>query len=90
MGGPRYARALRALAPLGSPPRCRTKIQEARENFHQGLIDRFDSDLPYEVKQYWFVAAMLDPRVNDQELQELLARILDRSARFSPALRAGS
>jgi hypothetical protein len=38
------------------------KIQEARTNFHQQLIDRFDSDLPLEIKQFLFIASMLDPR----------------------------
>ena len=38
------------------------KIQEAREQLHERLISRFDSDLPMPVKKFWFVAAMLDPR----------------------------
>ena len=38
------------------------KVQEARKAYHQRLIDRFDADLPWTVKKFWFVASMCDPR----------------------------
>ncbi|KOO30194.1 zinc finger bed domain-containing protein 1-like protein [Chrysochromulina tobinii] len=38
------------------------KVQEARKLYHQRLIDRFDTDLSLSVKQFWFIASMLDPR----------------------------
>lgn len=38
------------------------KIQTAREGLHKQFITRFDTDVPRDVKQFWFIAAMLDPR----------------------------
>ena len=38
------------------------KVREAREGYHSRLITRFDTELPYHVKKFWFVASMLDPR----------------------------
>lgn len=38
------------------------KVQAARDDYHQKLIDRFDSDMPLEVKQFLFIASLLDPR----------------------------
>ena len=38
------------------------KVQEAREHYHSRLITRFDTELPYSVKKFWFIASMLDPR----------------------------
>ena len=38
------------------------KIREARERYHERLIDRFHDSIPLSVKRYWFVSAMLDPR----------------------------
>jgi len=38
------------------------KVQDARKAYHQRLIDRFDADLPWTVKKFWFVASMCDPR----------------------------
>ena len=53
--------------PLGNPVcvkhvELQPKVQVARELFHARLITRFDSDLPVETKQLWFIAAILDPR----------------------------
>ena len=33
-----------------------------REKYHEQLITRFDSDVPLEVRQFWFISSMLDPR----------------------------
>ena len=38
------------------------KIQEARVAFHAKLIDKFHTDVPRDVKQFWFIASLLDPR----------------------------
>ena len=38
------------------------KVREARELYHSRLITRFDTELPYAVKKFWFVSSMLDPR----------------------------
>ena len=38
------------------------KVQAARECYPSRLITRFDTELPYSVKKFWFVASMLDPR----------------------------
>lgn len=42
--------------------RLQMHVQEARKTLHQNIIDRFDADVPLEVKQFWFISAMLDPR----------------------------
>ena len=39
-----------------------TKIREARASYHQRLVDRFDSDVALDVKQFWFISTILDPR----------------------------
>ena len=39
-----------------------TKVQEARELYHSRLISRFDTELPFSVKKFWFVSSILDPR----------------------------
>ena len=38
------------------------KMQEARKSYHERLISYFDSDVPIDVKKFWFVASMLDVR----------------------------
>ena len=38
------------------------KVQDARQDYHNRLIDRFDTSLPYSVKKFWFVASICDPR----------------------------
>jgi hypothetical protein len=38
------------------------KMQTARKLYHESLITRFDSDVPRNVKQFWFIAALCDPR----------------------------
>ena len=38
------------------------KVRAQREKYHEQLITRFDSDVPLEVKQFWFISSMLDPR----------------------------
>lgn len=38
------------------------KIQTARKELHEQLVNRFDTDLPRDVKQFWFISALLDPR----------------------------
>ena len=38
------------------------KMQAARKLFHEALITRFDSDVPRDVKKFWFIASLLDPR----------------------------
>ena len=38
------------------------KIQAARKAYHEKLIDKFDAEVPRDVKKFWFVASLLDPR----------------------------
>ena len=38
------------------------KIQTAREGLHKQLVDRFDTNVARDVKQFWFIAAICDPR----------------------------
>ena len=38
------------------------EIQIARSAYHQKLIDRFDTDVPRDVKQFWLLASICDPR----------------------------
>jgi hypothetical protein len=38
------------------------KIQDARSAYHEKLIDKFHRDVARDVKQFWFVASLLDPR----------------------------
>ena len=38
------------------------KVQSAREGMHEQLVDRFDSDVPRDVKMFWFISTILDPR----------------------------
>ena len=38
------------------------KIQTARERLHAQLIDRFDTHVPRDIKQFWFISSMCDPR----------------------------
>jgi hypothetical protein len=38
------------------------KIQTAREGLHKQLVDRFDTNAARDVKQFWFIAAICDPR----------------------------
>ena len=38
------------------------KIQTARKLYHEDLLARFDSDVAFDVKRFWFIASMLDPR----------------------------
>ena len=38
------------------------EMQQARKRFHESLISRFDSDVPRDVKKFWFLASLLDPR----------------------------
>ena len=54
------------------------KMQDARKLFHESLITRFDSDVPRDVKKFWFIASLLDPRFkklkfkNDRLLSEMM------------------
>ena len=58
------------------------KVQEAREAYHKRLIDRFDSDLPFDVKQFWFISTVLDPRFKKFEFEgnDLLSASRQRDA----------
>ena len=38
------------------------KIQTAREGLHEQLVDRFDTNVARDIKKFWFIAAMCDPR----------------------------
>ena len=38
------------------------KIQDARSAYHEKLIDKFHRDVARDVKPFWFVASLLDPR----------------------------
>ena len=38
------------------------KVQDARKHYHNRLISRFDTELPHQVKKFWFTSSMLDPR----------------------------
>ena len=38
------------------------KIQAARQGLHEQLIDRFDTNVPLDVKKFWFISSMCDPR----------------------------
>jgi len=38
------------------------KIREARERYHERLTDRFHDSIPFSVRRFWFVSAMLDLR----------------------------
>ena len=38
------------------------KIQDARVAYHDKLIDKFHTDVPRDVRQFWFKASILDPR----------------------------
>jgi hypothetical protein len=38
------------------------KIQTAREGLHEQLVDRFDTNVARDIKQFWFIATMCDPR----------------------------
>ena len=38
------------------------KIQDARAAYHDKLIDKFHTDVPRDVRQFWFKASLLDPR----------------------------
>ena len=54
------------------------KVQAARKLFHQSLITRFDSDVPRDIKKFWFLASLLDPRFkkltfkNDRLLTQMM------------------
>ena len=54
------------------------EMQQARKLFHESLITRFDSDVPRNVKKFWFIASLLDPRFkklkfkNDRLLSEMM------------------
>ena len=37
-------------------------IRTNREKLHEAFITRFDSDVSLDVKKFWFIAAMCDPR----------------------------
>ena len=39
-----------------------SKVQDARNLYHNRLITRFDTELPHHVKKFWYVSSMLDPR----------------------------
>jgi hypothetical protein len=55
-----------------------SKMQTARKQFHESLITRFDSDVPRDVKKFWFIASLLDPRFkkltfkNDRLLTDMM------------------
>ena len=38
------------------------KIQTARTAIHEQLVDRFDTNVARDIKQFWFIATMCDPR----------------------------
>ena len=38
------------------------KIQTVRAAMHEQLIARFDADVPLDVKKFWFISSMCDPR----------------------------
>mmetsp|Transcript_50727 Transcript_50727/g.114025 ORF Transcript_50727/g.114025 Transcript_50727/m.114025 type:complete len:254 (-) Transcript_50727:141-902(-) len=38
------------------------KMQTARELLHEKLVDRFDTNVPRDVKQFWFISSICDPR----------------------------
>jgi hypothetical protein len=54
------------------------KMQAARKLYHEALITRFDSDVPRDVKKFWFIASLLDPRFkqltfhNDRLLTDMM------------------
>ena len=39
------------------------KMQAARKAYHDKLIDKFDSDPSRDIKMFWWIASMLDPRL---------------------------
>ena len=55
-----------------------SKMQAARKLFHEALINRFDTNVPRDMKKFWFLASLLDPRFkklvfkNDRLLSNLM------------------
>ena len=52
-----------SMNPVKVPHSELTKeMQDARKRFHDSLVARFDSDVSRDVKKFWLLASMLDPR----------------------------
>uniref|UniRef100_A0A7S3EZF2 Uncharacterized protein n=1 Tax=Haptolina ericina TaxID=156174 RepID=A0A7S3EZF2_9EUKA len=53
-------------------------MQAARKLFHEALINRFDTNVPRDMKKFWFLASLLDPHFkklvfkNDRLLSNLM------------------
>jgi hypothetical protein len=64
------------------------KIQTAREGLHEQLVDRFDTNVPRDVKMFWFIAAICDPRFKKLTFNHdrmLTDRMRDRAFRWFSA-----
>ena len=55
-------------------------MQDARNAFHERIIKYFDSDVAMDIKQFWFIASILDVRFkklsfkNDRMITPLMRR----------------
>ena len=54
-------------------------MQTARELLHEKLVDRFDTNVPRDVKQFWFISSICDPRFKQLKFKH--DRMLDDRAR---------
>jgi hypothetical protein len=47
-----------------------SKMQAARKLFHEALINRFDTNVPCDMKKFWFLASLSRPAFQEAGLQE--------------------